>query len=391
MVQNTLKTSLDQSLMVDNASNSSGDNGVDLTPTTLKSITQLFESSDCLHTLHKIEDDGFAVPLPVTTPTRFSSRKSFFKLDSNSWHGGTTTVVTPTKSEQMTILGLPESVENTNIINSASETAMLTRSSSRVRTLTPAAQSYKKQATTKRTPAKKRPGVKTKHDEDNLSPEEAGRLHMRRERNKDAAARCRKRRIDQITTLSVEVEQWEGKKRILENTIAQLRAQKDELEYILNQHSTECKFSYEGGNNHASVFHTSMVEQPLPVAVKSEPVVVEPIEQIFVVQASPTHGRASLKHKRPLTLVIGNVPESRTSSIVEGVVIETPSNGMTSLGFDSLMTSTGLTPNCNIITPVSFSLNSPYTPTCSSQQRSSELILADLNTPSNETFSLVSL
>lgn len=252
------------------------------------------------------------------------------------------------------------------------------------------AQSYKRQATTKRTPAKKRPGVKTKHDEDNLSPEEAGRLHIRRERNKDAAARCRKRRVDQITTLSVEVEQWEDKKRILENTIAQLRSQKDELEYILNQHSTECKFSY-GGNNHASVFHTSMVEQSLPVAVKSEPVVVEPIEQIFVVQAPPTQGRASLKHKRPLTLVIGSEPPCKTSSTVEGVVIETPSNVIHSLGFDSLMSSTGLTPTCNIITPVSFSLNTPSTPTCSSQQRSSEFILADLNTPSNETFSLVSL
>merc|ERR1712083_815354 len=70
-----------------------------------------------------IENEGFVVPLPPTAPTSGSAapanttketargnRKSFIKLDSSSWQGGTTTVVTPTKSEQLTILDVPTSL-----------------------------------------------------------------------------------------------------------------------------------------------------------------------------------------------------------------------------------------------------------------------------------------
>merc|ERR1719336_371251 len=49
----------------------------------------------------------------------------------------------------------------------------------------------KKQANIKRTP-KSRPGVKATTDESGLSSEEAQKLEIRRERNKAAAARCRK-------------------------------------------------------------------------------------------------------------------------------------------------------------------------------------------------------
>ena len=94
-----------------------------LTPTTLKSITDLFESEDCLNKLQTIESDGFVVPLapppqPQTLPASLKAKKqSFFKLDTN-WTGGTTTVVTPTQSENVSILDQPRKV-------------MLTRSSSR--------------------------------------------------------------------------------------------------------------------------------------------------------------------------------------------------------------------------------------------------------------------
>ena len=42
--------------------------------------------------------------------------------------------------------------------------------------------------------------------EEELSPEEEARLRMRRERNKQAAARCRKRRVDQTETLQAQVQ-----------------------------------------------------------------------------------------------------------------------------------------------------------------------------------------
>merc|ERR1711902_229740 len=134
----------------------------------------------------------------------------------------------------------------------------------------------------------------------------------------------------------------------------------------------------------------------LPIAVKSEPVLVESIEFVGSMDSfvqEPNLGRLQgLKPKRPLTLTIAQPP---TTSSVEGVMIETPSNVVTSLGFENLLTSTGLTPTTNIITPISFtssSATSSSNNSCSSQQRSSELsTLTDLNTPCNENVSLVSL
>ena len=230
----------------------------------------------------------------------------------------------------------------------------------------------KRQANVKRTPAKNRPGVKARQDEAELSPEEVERLRIRRERNKAAAARCRKRRMDQISTLTEEVDRHETKKRSLEEEIAQLKAEKEQLEYILAQHKTECKFA------------PTLAHPELSFAVKSEPVLVEPMEQTYHAEQLPMTSTTKPKPRRPLTL---NVNAQIPVTSVEGVVIETPSKCMTSLGFDSLMAcSTGLTPTTNLVTPVTFSTS------CSSQQRSSDpTVLPDLNTPSTETMSLVSL
>jgi len=370
MVQNTLqRQSSFEALMKEDTSLS------DLTPTTLKTITQIFESSDALDKIHTIENDGFLAPEPPMVKSEKNKRRNLIKLESTSLQGGTVIVHTPTKSENLTILDPPmKSTQPTK--------TMQTRSSNRIRTPTAIVQPQmiRKQATVKRTPQKCRPGVKANHDESDLSPDEVERLRIRRERNKAAAARCRKRRMDTISTLEEEVQQHEDKKRILEETIAELRAEKMQLEYILSQHQAECKF-----NNMPNATTTS-----LPMAVKSEPVLVESIEFVGPMDSfvqEPNLGRLhGLKPKRPLTLTIAQPP---TTSSVEGVMIETPSNVVTSLGFENLLTSTGLTPTTNIITPISFTTSSA--PSCSSQQRTCELSLTDLNTPSNETMSLVSL
>merc|ERR1712066_803027 len=243
----------------------------------------------------------------------------------------------------------------------------------------------KKQANVRRTP-KSRPGVKASTNESELSPEEAERLVVRRERNKAAAARCRKRRMDQISYLSDEVQVHEEKKLALENTIAQLKAQKEELEYILSQHQSECQLVVPG-----------LRQQPLPIAVKSEPVLVETIEmnaldQVYMYkpQEMNTNRAGGLKAKRPLSLNIESAQiEAKASATLEGDLIDTPSNIISNLGFDTLMTSTGLTPTSNIITPISFNVMTTSVPSCSSQQRSSEMV--ELNTPASETVSLVSL
>merc|ERR1711997_1113029 len=180
--------------------------------------------------------------------------------------------------------------------------AIQTRSSSRVASrataiVQPQRQVMaRKQAMVKRTPVKSRPGVKAMTDESTLSPEESDRLRVRRERNKAAAARCRKRRLDQISTLSDEVADHEDKKRMLEHTIAQLKAQKEELEYILSQHQNECKHF----NPVCTTMQSAADDFPV-VAVKGEPVLVEPIDQMYIVQ-KPLNQR--VKPKRPLFLNI---------------------------------------------------------------------------------------
>merc|ERR1712004_903861 len=155
----------------------------------------------------------------------------------------------------------------------------------------------KKQANVRRTP-KTRPGVKASTNELELSPDEAQKLNVRRERNKAAAARCRKRRMDQIDTLSEEVGRHEKKKRSLEEEIAQLKAAKEQLEYILAQHKTECKFA-------PTLANPEMMSGSL--GIKNEPVLVEPMEQFNTIynlndQVSnlPAIQPSKLKPKRPL-------------------------------------------------------------------------------------------
>jgi len=391
MVQNTQNISLGS--LSGEVSDTASTTSV-LTPTTTKILTDLFQSDNCINKLENIENEGFVVPLPpaaaptVTPSNKETSvnRKSFIKLDSNSWQGCTTTVVTPTKSEQLTILDVPSSL-----------TTMKTRSSNRVNrpvmTVQPQAKVQetqpKRQANVKRTPLKSRPGVKATTNESELSPEETQKLQVRRERNKAAAARCRKRRMDQISYLSNEVQEHEEKKLQLENTIAQLKAQKEELEYILSQHKSECQLVVPGLRQ----------QQPLSVAVKSEPVLVEtieinPLDQVYMYDAKPieinTNRPGGLKAKRPLSLNIESAQlEAKASTTLEGVPFDTPSNIISNLGFDTLMTSTGLTPTSNIVTPVSFNVIATSVPSCSSQQRSSEMV--ELNTPANENVSLMAL
>merc|ERR1711988_1014640 len=171
----------------------------------------------------------------------------------------------------------------------------------------------------------------------------------------------------------------------LENTIAQLKAQKEELEYILSQHQSECQLVVPGLQR----------QQPLPIAVKSEPVLVEtiemnPLDQVYMFekplqeitfnscQEINTNRTGGLKAKRPLSL---NVESAQNEA-------KTSANIISNLGFDTLMTSTGLTPTSNIVTPISFNITTSV-PSCSSQQRSSEMV--ELNTPATENVSLVSL
>ena len=76
----------------------------------------------------------------------------------------------------------------------------------------------------------------------NASEEEKRRL-IRRQRNKEAAARCRKRRFDQTMTLEDEVSQWEERNHNAKLEIENLEAQKRHLLSLLDGHRSneKCK------------------------------------------------------------------------------------------------------------------------------------------------------
>merc|ERR1719187_284620 len=145
---------------------------------------------------------GFAPPVVTTTVS--AGGRTYVNLDSKNWQGGTTTVVTPSSAAPL-------------FADLQSHTMM----------------------------------------------EE--RRRVRRERNKLAAARCRKRRVDQTETLQIEVNNWEEKKRMLQDEIHSLQAQKEELQFILEAHKSVCKQSQA-----RSMVSKSELSEPR-VVVKAEP------------------------------------------------------------------------------------------------------------------------
>merc|ERR1712226_1603263 len=237
----------------------------------------------------------------VSTPSLAASRARRGGADKNYtlWGGGSTTVVSPDGgSNGDVILAELECVPSVGKYKVNTENAARPRANKR------------------------------KAEEELLDPEEDEKRSMRRDRNRLAAARCRQKRLDQIETLQVEVNNWEMKNRSLEEEVAALKADKEELQYILAAHRNTC----------------SLQVKVEPVTEEGPPVFVE-------VQPS----------------------------------VETPSNGI--LSFNTLLEGkTGLTPT-NILSPTSLwgpikipsALN---TPNCGSQER--RLIVTDLLSPSTQ-------
>jgi len=195
---------------------------------------------------------------------------------------------------------------------------------------------------------KTRPRANKRRAEEDLDPEEDAKRKMRRNRNRLAAAKCRQKRLDQIADLQVEVAKWEMKNRSLEEEVASLREEKEELQYVLAAHRQSCTLQIK-------------VEQE---ESQSQSPVLEPA-----------------KPQRPASLSLTPV----TVKNIEGVPIDTPSNGI--LSFNTLLEGrTGLTPT-NILTPTSLwatvkTSSNLNTPNCSSQQRN--LTVVDLLSPSTQ-------
>ncbi|XP_056150377.1 v-fos FBJ murine osteosarcoma viral oncogene homolog Ab [Lampris incognitus] len=96
-----------------------------------------------------------------------------------------------------------------------------------------------------RSPASKAHSTSKRGRVEQISPEEEEKKRIRRERNKQAAAKCRNRRRELTDTLQAETDNLEDEKSNLQNDIADLLKEKERLEFILAAHRPICKIPSE--------------------------------------------------------------------------------------------------------------------------------------------------
>lgn len=131
-----------------------------------------------------------------------------------------------------------------------------------------------------------------------LSSEEEEKRKVRRERNKQAAAKCRNRRQELTNTLQAETDELEDEKSSLQNDITNLLKEKERLEFILAAHQPICKIpsDLECGFPTASLSPMELVHPaPSPLAVaptrQSTPIPAPASASLF--SASPVLSSAS--------------------------------------------------------------------------------------------------
>lgn len=223
-----------------------------------------------------------------------------------------------------------------------------------------------------------------------MTPEEEERRQIRRERNKMAAARCRKRRMDHTNALLEETEGLEQKKQSLQEEIHQLQQAKDELEFILEAHRAVCRLRSTSPPDVKPV-----IKPDLP----AEDQFTESTKRESVHAARPNRPNSLPvgfdNNNRPNSLSIFAEPKERPDSLsfktvdtqsfmkpaldIAGMPITTPTSGIP-FNFESLMEGgTGLTP-----------VSTPLIPSCSTQQRNN-LSAVDLSSPDANPPKLVSL
>ncbi|KAJ6638231.1 Transcription factor kayak [Pseudolycoriella hygida] len=199
-------------------------------------------------------------------------------------------------------------------------------------------------------------GRRPKHPS-NLTPEEEAKRKVRRERNKLAAARCRKRRVDQTNDLVEKVSLLEKEKQKLQSEIQELQLVKEDLEYCLDNHRAQCRLILDKIKTEP-IDPTYKDDEPQPVKrmmlSNSNPVIAAPPT------TSPFNPPTQARPNRPSSLnVFTHITPSQALSMnktimdMAGVPISTPSNGV--FNYESLMDGgTGLTP---VSVPLAPSLN----------------------------------
>jgi len=202
---------------------------------------------------------------------------------------------------------------------------------------------------------------------EHLPADERDKVRMRRQKNKEAAARCRQKRVDLTTSLAQQVEEEQASKVKLQQEIRRLRQEHEKLRRQLEAHK-----AYGCNLNNA---HTTTVayQPPVTVAVKSQPVIVQAAHAPYTtVPVTLAEQQPLTKPRRPQTLGLSQQSLSLDKAQIKlEEQLETPSKMIAPL-FDGF-------------TPTSIFGNIPTlnTPTCSVQQLRGGV--EDLNTPSDLT------
>lgn len=189
-------------------------------------------------------------------------------------------------------------------------------------------------------PNSRRPtGPRKERNNEMLPPDEVEKREVRRERNKQAAAKCRQRRVDQTNVLINETENLEEEKAELENEIQGLQQQKEQLQFLLEAHKPACKH-----NQHLHMNTTPVkVEHDIMTTIAHSFTGAGQMNQVYT---STTMQQQ--QQSRPTSLPLRTTqPQSMyTVSSSLGVPITTPSGGVFShLGLDTVFEGhTGLTP-----------------------------------------------
>lgn len=250
----------------------------------------------------------------------------------------------------------------------------------------------------RRSVAGRKPKSTRGDDLDDLPPEEQDKVRSRRQKNKEAAARCRQKRVDLTNKLSKEVEEHQAIKVRLEQEIKKLRMEQENLRRVLENHQAYgCRLQMPNNmqiqDNSNQIYVAAPPQpqsrpqqqdtKPFAVAIKSAPVIVEAADAPYVlpdVTTVPEH-QPLTKPTRPQTLTIGvggSLSLKPDKAFIRDEELETPSKIVANLFEQS-----GFTP-----TSIFGNIPSLNTPTCSVQQRSSEMAVmtsTELNTPCNDT------
>lgn len=161
-----------------------------------------------------------AIPTSVITPTT-SLANGWLEAQNSNLHGG---FVPPPVSSSNALYAIP-----TSAIRSVPQSQQRIISAARI--------SKEDLDLLRMSPSNSRRRIR----DDELPPEERVKRKQRRERNKLAAAKCRQRRVDHTNALVQETEEWESKNSTLEQELAKLQQQKEQLEFILEAHKAMCK------------------------------------------------------------------------------------------------------------------------------------------------------